>query len=232
MHTSNGTIMIMRSVGLSIFLFSLLMIPARPANAQAKYGTQVSAEALFPSGSFGQYFNTGYGIGVGFSMADGKTLSYHLRLGYGRLVLDNNALNASSDFNREQGRYDVGGAITVYPILFGVTFFPDKEGSKPYGLLEFGLYMSSQKFDGGTYTSPGGSQSVFYGRTKFRAEPGFNAGMGVLLPLSPGKSLDLGVRYNFVKDSQYYNLAGTGASSTYLGFSQYFSLSVGLDFSY
>ena len=222
----------MRSVGLSISLFCLMLGPARPANAQAGYGTTVSLGPLFPSGKYGEYFTTGYGATVGFSIANEKTVSYHLLFGYGRFGLDNKALNESATLNSEQGRYDVGGAIHLYPILLGVTFFPDREGAKPYGLLEFGLYMASRKFDGGTYTKPNGNQSVFAKSSQFRAEPGLNLGMGVLLPLSPGKSLDLGVRYNFVKDSQYYNLAGTGGNSTYVGFSQYFSLSAGFEFSY
>ena len=222
----------MRSVGLSIVLIGLLMSPPRPANAQAQYGTDVSLGALFPSGTYGQYFKTGYGINAAFSIAEQKTVSYHLLLGYGRLGLDNNALNESADFNIEQGKYDVDGAIRIYPILVGIKFFPDKEGAKPYGLLEFGLYMTSKKFDGGTYTRPDGTQSVFSESSSFRAEPGLDLGLGVLLPLSPDKSLDIGVRYNFVKDSQYYSFATSGGTTTYVGFSQYFSLSVGLQFSY
>jgi len=221
-----------RSIVLSIAAFCLLMCPAYPANAQTGYGATVTAGALLPSGKYGEYFSAGYSVNAGFSIANAKTSSWHVFIGYGRLGLDNTALNESASLNSEQGKYDVSGAISIYPLLLGITFFPDREGAKPYGLLDFGLYMVSAKFNGGTYTKPDGSQSVFAESSQFRVEPGLNVGIGALLPLSPGKLLDLGVRYNFVKDSQYSNFGGTSTTSSYVGFSQYFSLSVGLEFSY
>jgi hypothetical protein len=221
-----------RSIGLSIVVFCLLMCFAHPASAQTGTGATVTAGALLPSGKYGEYFSTGYGINAGFPIATAKTTVWHVLIGYGRISLDNTALNESDAYNSEQGNYDVSGAIRIYPLLLGITFFPDREGAKPYGLLDFGVYMVSAKFNGGTYTKPDGTQSVFSSSSQFRAEPGLNLGIGALLPLSPGKLLDLGVRYHFVKDSQYSNFTGTGATSTYVGFSQYFSLSVGLEFSY
>jgi hypothetical protein len=208
------------------------MCISHPVNAQTVYGTTVTAGALIPSGKYGEFFSTGYGVNAGFAIATGKTASWHLLVGYGRIGLDNAALNESDELNAERGKFDVSGAVHIYPLLLGITFFPDREGAKPYGLLDFGVYMVSAKFKGGTYTKPDGSQSVFAESSQFRVEPGVNVGIGALLPLSPGKLLDLGVRYHFVKDSQYSNFSGTGATSTYVGLSQYLSLSVGLEFSY
>lgn len=221
-----------RSIILSIIVVCLIMCIAHPANAQTSYGTTVTAGALIPSGKYGEYFSTGYGVNAGFSIATGKTSTWHLFIGYGRMNLDNTALNESDDLNAEQGKFDVSGAVHVYPLLLGITFFPDREGAKPYGLLDFGVYMVSAKFKGGTYTKPDGSQSIFAESSQFRVEPGLNLGIGALIPLSGGNLLDLGVRYNFVKDSQYSNFEGTTASSTFVGFSQYLSLAVGLEFSY
>jgi hypothetical protein len=227
-----GITMNSRAVGLSFTVFCLLMCIALPSDAQTGPGATVTVGALFPSGKYGEFFSTGYDVNAGFAIATGKTTVWHVLIGYGRIGLDNAALNESDALNSEQGKYDVSGAIHIYPLLLGITFFPDKEGVKPYGLLDFGLYMISAKFNGGTYTKPDGSQSVFAESSQFRAEPGLNVGIGALLPLSSGKSLDLGVRYNFVKDSQYSNFAGTSTTSSYVGFSQYFSLSIGLEFSY
>jgi len=200
--------------------------------AQTRYGTEVSVGAAIPTGTFAPVFSTGPEVNLAFSMGSEPTVGYHLLLGWSRMTLDAEGLTGSADFNPDGGTFEGEGSVNVYPILIGVRFYPDKPGARPYGLLEAGVFMYSKSFKGGTYTDPTGDVSNLSSSSSFRAEPGFNAGIGVLIPVADDKSLNLGVRYHLVKDSQYYNLTPTGSTTTYVGFSQYIGLTAGLDISY
>jgi hypothetical protein len=200
--------------------------------AQTRFGTDVSVGAAIPMGTFAPIFSTGPEVSVAFSMGSEPNVAYHLLLGWSRMTLDAEALTASGDFNPYGGVYTGEGSVNVYPLLIGVRFYPDQSGARPYGVLEAGVFMYSKSFDGGTYTDPTGDVSNLSSTSSFRAEPGFNAGIGVLIPVAEDKSLDLAFRYHLVKDSQYYNFTPTGSTAAYVGFSQYVGLTVGLDFSY
>jgi hypothetical protein len=209
-----------------------LLIGSAASLAQNSYGTDVSAMAAFPVGTYSEDFKTGYGANLGFFMTSGSSTRYELTLGYMRMGLDNEGINQSAASNGQTGSYNVSGSIIAYPILIGVKFVPAREGFKPYGILEFGLYMYSKKFDGGTYTSPAGAVTQYSPSSSFRSEPGFNLGVGFLFPAGKDVSVDVALRYNLVKDSQYYNLTPSGGTSTYVGTNQYFTLNVGLSYAY
>lgn len=198
------------------------------APAQSKYTTDVSVGPIFPFASFGTYYKTGFAANLQFSMAGGEGIRYHLGLGYFRTALDNQALNDDPDSNPNGGRYDVGGAVSAFPVLLGVKFISSSPGTKPYGVLEGGIYLYSKKFDGGTYTYPDGTPITVSSSSSFKVEPGFNAGAGVMFPLDEQKALDIAFRYHMVKNSQDVAIPGDG----YVNFSQFFSLTVGLSFGF
>jgi hypothetical protein len=52
----------------------------------------------------------------------------------------------------------------------------------------------------------------------------------MLFPVGKDISLDIGLKYNWVKDGRYYNFEG--GTSTYISTAQYFTFSVGLSFAY
>jgi len=216
------------------FRIVLLLLPLvllssfAPASAQTKYTTDVSAGLMFPTGSFGTFFKTGLAVNLSFSMAGGDGIRYHLGLGYDRATLDNQALNDDPNANSNGGQFDVGGAVSAFPILLGVKFMSSSPGTRPYGVLEGGIYLYSKKFDGGTYTYPDGTIITASSSSSFKVEPGVNLGAGVMFPLDAGKALDVALRYHMVKNSQYTDLP----NDAYVGFSQFFSLTVGLSFGF
>jgi hypothetical protein len=203
-----------------------LLVSSVPSSGQQKYTTDVSAGLLFPTASFGTYFKTGLAVNLAFSMAGGEGLRYHLGLGYYRTALDNQGLNDDPDSNPNGGRYDVSGSVSAFPILIGVKFTSSSPGTKPYGVLEGGVYLYSKKFDGGTYTYPDGTPITVSSSSSFKVEPGLSLGAGVMFPLDDAKAIDVALRYQMIKNSQDADIPGDG----YVNFSQFFTLTVGLSF--
>ena len=72
-----------------------------------------------------------------------------------------------------------------------------------YGALEGGLWTYWTSVSG-TFNNNGGIVTI--DKSEFRSEAGFAAGMGILFRLSQVMSLDIGVKYQFVQDSEYLNV--------------------------
>jgi len=206
----------------------LLVVSAALSPAQMAYTTDVSAGVMIPTASFDTYYKTGLALNLAFSMSGGDGIRYHLGFGYDRTALDNQALNDDMDSNPGGGRYEVGGAVSAFPILVGVKVVSSKPEVRPYGVLEAGIYLYSKKFDGGTYTYPAGTLIQVSSSSSFRVEPGVNLGVGMLVPLDAKKELDLALRYHYVKNSGEPEIPG----DIYVAASQFFSVTVGLSFGF
>lgn len=196
--------------------------------AQTAYTTDVSAGVMMPTASFGTYYKTGLALNLGFSMSGGEDIRYHLGFGYYRTGLDNQALNEDQNSNPYGGQYSVGGAVSAFPILIGLKLVSSKPETRPYGILEAGVYLYSKKFDGGTYTYQDGTVIQISSSSSFRVEPGLNLGVGMLVPLDAEKSLDFALRYHYVKNSGEAEIPG----DIYVAASQFFTLTVGLSFGF
>jgi hypothetical protein len=96
-----------------------------------------------------------------------------------------------------------------------------------YGLVEGGLYLYRVKLSG-TITDQTGTAPMPE-TSEFKAEAGVNLGLGVLAPIKENLSLDISVRYHFIRDSEYSSSASSG-SNVVVGTSQLLSLSVGLNY--
>jgi hypothetical protein len=81
-------------------------------------------------------------------------------------------------------------------------------GNRFYGLVEGGLYTSRINIKG-TYTI--GSQVTNVNISEFRSEPAIIFGGGILFPLNKELSLDVNIRYHWIRDSQYLSY-GSGNS--------------------
>jgi long-subunit fatty acid transport protein len=214
--------------GRASLILLILVLAAQPGPAQTRYTTDVSAGAMFPTGTPSPFFKTGLALNLGFSMQSGDGLRYHLGLGYDRTSIDNQALNDDPDTNPGGGKFEVGGTISAFPVLVGLTFMSSSAGARPYAVLEAGVYLYSKKFDGGTYTYPDGTVITLSSSSSFKVEPGVNVGLGVRIPMDAAKSLDLAARYHLVKDSQVY----TSPTGAIIQAGQFFSLTAGLSFSF
>jgi opacity protein-like surface antigen len=79
-----------------------------------------------------------------------------------------------------------------------------------YGDLELGIFTYWTKASGQIIEATG--IAPVPERSEFRSEPGGSLGLGVLFGLNETLSLDAGIRYSFVKDSEYASY--TGSSTT------------------
>jgi hypothetical protein len=201
---------------------------AAPAAAQTGYTTDVSAGVMMPAASLDTYYKPGLAINLGFSMTGGEDIRYHLGFGYYRTGLDNQALNDDPNSNPGGGRYEVGGAVSTFPIVVGLTLVSSKPEVKPYGVVEAGIFLNQKKFDGGTYTYPDGVLIQVPSGSSFRVEPGLSLGAGMLVPLDAKKSLDVALRYHYVKNSGEPEIPG----DIYVAASQFFTLTVGISFGF
>lgn len=214
-------------IAVSILLL-LLVLTAGRAPAQMVYTTDASAGVMMPAASFGTYFKTGLALNLAFSMTGGEGTRYHLALGYHRSALDNQALTDDPDSNPKGGQYDVAGAVSAFPILVGLKLISPKQETRPYGVLEAGVYLYSKKFDGGTFTYPDGTAIQVSSSSSFKVEPGVNLGVGMLVPLDAERSLDFALRYHYVNNSGEPEIPG----DIYVAASQYFTLTVGLSWAF
>jgi hypothetical protein len=201
---------------------------AAPAAAQTGYTTDVSAGVMMPAASLDTYYKPGLAINLGFSMTGGEDIRYHLGFGYYRTGLDNQALNDDENSNPYGGQYSVGGAVSTFPIVIGLKLVSSRPETRPYGILEAGVYLNRKAFDGGTYTYPDGTLIQVPSSSSFRVEPGVNLGVGLLVPLDEKKSLDVALRYHYVKNSGEVEIPG----DIYVAASQFFTLTVGISFGF
>lgn len=218
----------MKSRPAVLLLPLLFALSAVLAVAQTGYTTDVSAGVILPTASFGTYYKTGLAVNLGFSMSGGEDMRYHLGFGYYRTGLDGQALNDDPDSNPNGGQYSVDGAVSAFPVLIGITLVSPTPETRPYGILEAGVYLYSKKFDGGSYTYPDGTLIQVSSSSSFRVEPGVNLGVGLLVPLDTTKSLDVALRYHYVKNSGEPEIPG----DIYVAASQFFTLTVGLSFGF
>ena len=87
-----------------------------------------------------------------------------------------------------------------------------------FGMLEGGLYTYRTSFTG-TYGS-----GAPLDESEFRSEPAFVFGGGVLFPFNKELSLDVNIRYHWIRDSEYINYAGSSIANSRL-----LSLGVGVN---
>jgi len=116
----------------------------------------------------------------------------------------------------------------VIPLLVGLQLITPGP-MRVYGALEAGLYI--YKVDAtGTITDNTGSANVTLA-DETRTEFGVNLGFGGLLPINESMSIAAGVKYHFVKTSEFRSTMG-GASAITLSTNQFLSLGLGLNWSF
>jgi len=212
------------------FLTALVSVTgAGSCLAQGGYGTTFAADIAFPAGVFAQSFKTGYGAHVEFFMAEENYLRLYVLLGYDRWGIDNDKINQQYLSLGGKGTLQLDGRMNSFPLLVGAKLLSPPGSFRFYGLLEGGVYFYSGKITGQKVESGVVTQNIY--EEKSRTEPGVNLGAGLLQAVGKEVSLDLAVRYHFVKTDTYYNydLYGT---PTAVSTSKYFSLALGVTYSF
>ena len=192
--------------------------------AQAGYGTELTGNLIIPLGKYAENFNPGFGALVGFyyDVADNFRIAFvtgYLHSGINESEINGNHSNDGSV-------WDVSGGVASIPALLSLRLISPGPGMRLYGLVELGLYTYRSNITG-SYTVVGNANPVPVDESEYRFEGGFAAGGGVLFPLSEELSIDASLRYHWINDSEYSDVATT--DGTYLGSSKLFTIGVGVN---
>ena len=207
----------------SVYIVAMMLMFLNSISfAQTGYGTEVTGNFVLSIGKGAEDYNAGPGVLVGFYYDITENLRLALVLGYLNLGINEDKVNGDFVSGGLPGNLNVSGGIGVIPAIFSLRLLSPGRGMRFYGLLEGGLYTYSTSISG-TYTI--GSQTIPVDESEFRSEPGFVFGGGLLFPVNEELSLDLNVRYHWVRDSEYLNYG----SGNLLANSRLISLGLGLN---
>jgi len=192
--------------------------------AQAGYGTELTGNLIIPLGKYAENYNPGFGALVGFyyDVADNFRMAFvtgYLHSGINESSINGNHTNDGSV-------WDVSGGVSSIPALLSLRLISPGPGMRLYGLVELGLYTYRSSITG-SYTVVGNTNPVPVDESEYRFEGGFAAGGGVLFPLNEELSIDANLRYHWINDSEYSDVATT--DGTYLGSSKLFTIGVGIN---
>ena len=195
--------------------------------AQTGYGTEVTGNFVLPIGKNADEYTVGFGALAGFYYDVTENFRLALVLGYLRVGINEDKIKKDFANSGQSGSINVSGGVAAIPAIFSFRLISPGPGMRFYGLLEGGLYTYRTNISG-QYTI--GSQTTQIDESEFRSEPGFVFGGGVLFPLDKDLSLDLNLRYHWVRDSEYLNygsgnpIANSRLISLGVGVNWYFSL--------
>jgi Outer membrane protein beta-barrel domain len=215
----------MRTVSLAV-LISLIV--HSPASAQLTYGSEATANVMVPTSSFSDAFGAGFGgtLGMFFDMEP------HLRVtlsgGYLSSPVKESGVQEIYEQSGGTGTVSSSGSAKVIPLLVGLQLITPGP-MRVYGALEAGLYIYKVDVTGTIMDITGSSNVTLADET--RTEFGVNLGFGALLPMNENMSLAAGVKYHFVKTSEFRSTTG-GASAMTLSTNQFLSLAVGLNWAF
>ena len=192
------------------FLFSSFSL------SQTGYGTEVSGNFVLPIGKNAEYYNVGFGGLVGFYYDITEIFRLALALGYLRSGINESKVNSLYANGGQDA--DIKGGVGAIPALISLRLISPGPGIRFFGMLEGGLYTYRTSFTG-TYGS-----GAPLDESEFRSEPAFVFGGGVLFPFNKELSLDVNIRYHWIRDSEYINYAGSSIANSRL-----LSLGVGVN---
>lgn len=179
-------------------LFALII----NVNAQNKFSLGVNGGLSIPVTELANVykitpsaeFNMGYRISPGIELL--------LTAGYSKFNFRNESLN--DDLHQFGFNYNMNDAwtTTVIPVTAGIRykFDPITKTILPYGTAEIGAYFTnSDKLLGGTINLSGTNTVTLSATKESQVGLGLALGVGTYFELSKRISLDVAVKYNFVK---------------------------------
>lgn len=199
-----------------LLILSMLFIISSFTLSQTGYGTELTGNFVLPIGKNAEFYNVGFGGLVGFYYDFTENFRLALALGYLRLGINESKVNSLYASGGQDA--DIKGGVGAIPALISLRLISPGPRMRFYGMLEGGLYTYRISFTG-TY---GGGAPL--DESEFRSEPGFVFGGGVLFPFNKELSLDVNIRYHWIRDSEYINYAGSSIANSRL-----LSLGVGVN---
>ncbi len=210
--------------------FAVLALISLPycATAQLTYGSELTGNVMVPTSSFADAFSTGFGgtLGVFFDME--PNLRVTLSGGYLSSPVKESGIQDLYQQSGGTGTISSTGSAKAIPLLLGLQIITPGP-LRVYGGIEAGIYIYAVDVSG-TITDNTGSSNVTLA-DESRSEFGLNLGFGALFPLKDNISVAGGVKYHFVKTSEFRSTSG-GASAVTLSTNQFLSLGLGLNWAF
>ena len=213
-----------------IFTFLVSSLISGISFGQKDYGSELDATVAIPTGANSKYFNVGYGVTGGFYYTLESDWRLGLTLGFIRIGVDGKEINNYFQTLGQQGNIDLKGSVSIIPILFsGKYIFPAASGT--YAVIEGGLYTFWSKVNGNIIYSGTNPGTVSIDESEFSSEPGFALGMGSLFRVNQEISIDVSIKYNFVRNSGAIKINDrTGEKS--FGSSHFFNIAIGANWNF
>jgi opacity protein-like surface antigen len=184
-------------------LIVTLIIFSAASFSQEKYGSEFSVNLVIPSGSSAEFFNNGFGVNGNFYYDLEKNIRIGISIGYLRITANSEEIRNQYESIVSESGLEASGSIRALPLMLTFKLITPDNPVRVYGALEGGLWTYWTSVSG-TFNNSGGAVTI--DKSEFRSEAGFAAGMGLLFGLSQELSLDLGIKYQFVQDSEYLNV--------------------------
>lgn len=185
-----------------ILIITIIVLTFLNVNAQKKFSLGINGGLSIPVTELANVykmapsgeFNAGYRI-----TPDVELL---LTAGYSKLNFRNQSLN--DDLHQFSFNYNMDDAwtTTIIPITAGIRYRFDQITKKviPYGTAEVGAYLvNSDKLLGGTINLSGASTINMSAAKESQTGFGLSLGIGTMFEVTPRISVDVVVKYNFVK---------------------------------
>jgi len=217
----------MRLLVISILTLITLASPDGLSQTGQFYGFEGGVVASKAVGKDASFYHTGLGIRAGAFYDLEPNIRLAFVLGLVRSKLDADAITKQYQIQGGRGTVEVDGGLTAFPILVSVRLISPPRGVRFYGDLELGIFTYWTKASGQIVETTG--ITPVPERSEFRSEPGGSLGLGFLFALGETLSLDAGVRYSFVNDSEYASYTGS-TTTVSITTSQVLGFALGLSY--
>jgi len=200
----------MRSVLILAVVLTLTLGRESFAQSQQFYGFEGGPVVSLAVGKDASFYNPGFGVQGGAFYDIEPNIRLAFVLGIYRYGLDAEAITRQYQLQGGTGTVTVDGGLTAFPIMVSIRLISPPRGMRFYGDLEVGVFTYWTRVSGSIVD--GSLVTPVPERSEFRSEPGGSLGVGVVVPVQGDFSLDAGIRYTFIRDSEYASYTGSGTT--------------------
>ncbi len=212
-------------------LTAVIIILGLASKVNAQLSVSAYGALSIPNGSFSDYYNSAFGVRGNVLYSTGGSFQFILHSGYNVWKFNNEKFN--DWFHKESGvgNFNLEIPITAVPLLLGTRYSRDYSGNTKLFLeVAGGVYFitteASGKFTDNTGTYDLGNDKKNY--TEFTV----HLGAGLSIALSNRVSLEPGVYFDFITNSEAAKQAKPKNSKEYYEGNQVRTLILCLGFNY
>lgn len=189
----------MKKIILIIAVLSALTINV---NAQSKISLGVNGGLSIPITELGRVYNVAPSVEINAGYRLLPEMDLLLTAGYSNFKYRNENLNDDIHIIDKNANMNETWTAMVIPVTAGIRYQFDPISKKvfPYGTLELSAYYSSfDKRLGGNIVLTGSNITTLSATKESQLGAGLVLGIGTFYNITPRVSLDVSVKYNFVK---------------------------------